>query len=153
MTWTSSTQQSTTLREADFFGHLVAPRLRQWGTYDRLENGLAGGIPDTNYVVDGYHGWLETKVVHSGKVYFERFQLPWLLKRARDMRGGLWVIATDDRAQHLWLWGPDTLAKAPRVKDRKWLVLEVNDLVSALPETKSFNWNWVRTKLGNDGFT
>lgn len=135
------------MREADFFARQVGPRLKSWGTYDRLENGLAGGIPDVNYVVGEVHGWLETKVVHSGKVYFEKFQLPWLFKRARFMPQGLWVLATNDRGDRLWLWNPETLSQAPRTVVKKWTVLEVKDLRSSIGDTLPLDWKSVHLRL------
>jgi outer membrane lipoprotein-sorting protein len=134
------------VKEDYFFNHHIAPRLKAWGTYDRLEN-MLGSVPDVNYVVDGTCGWLETKIVHSGKVYFEKFQLPWLFKRARYQKTGLWVLASDGKS--LWMWDPKTLATAPRTTERKWTVLQVADLESAIDDPMHWDWDLVRHNLAH----
>lgn len=65
--------------------------------WQRIESGLTGGgIPDTNYCVNGIEGWIEWKKTNSNKVTMRPDQVGWHLRRYRA--GGRTFIAV--RLQH-----------------------------------------------------
>lgn len=133
------------MRETEFYGNYLRPRLKAWGDHQRIETTTGSGVPDINYAIDQCHGWIETKVVHSGKLFFERFQLPWLHRRARFMGYGLYVLATN--GPDLLLYEPSQLFKVPHTVVKKWVTIETKDLVSMCPAGKPWPWDLVKVTL------
>ena len=69
----------------------------------RIENIAADCALDINYAIQRAQGWIETKIAKSQWLYFERFQLPAMRKRARVLGGrGVWVVAEVNGAVHMW---------------------------------------------------
>jgi len=131
--------------EATFYRNMVKPRFDDWGTHDRIENAVGSGLPDISYAI-GRQGWLETKVVHSGKIFFENFQLPWFKKRLRHMGGkDLWVLALDKDG--VKLYAAADLLDAPREKIRKWTVIKTADLAPTLVIKHPWDWQPLRQAL------
>jgi hypothetical protein len=54
----------------------------------------AGGVPDSNFCLDGTEGWVEHKATRVGTVKFRPLQPAWILRRSRA--GGLVRIAVRD---------------------------------------------------------
>jgi hypothetical protein len=131
--------------EATFYRNMVKPRFDEWGTHDRIENAVGSGMPDISYAI-GRQGWLETKVVHSGKLFFEKFQLPWFRKRLRHTDGrDLWVLAFDKET--VKLYAAAELLKAPREKVRKWTVIKTENVVPWLVIEHPWDWQPLRQAL------
>lgn len=117
--------------EKQFYASHVRPFILKYGEVFRIENAMGSGMPDLMYMGNKKTGFIETKVVHNGKIYFERFQLPWYnryLKHGADK--SLWVIATD--TVNIWLLDPKELLNAYRSVEKDWVVIssQVCDLVS-----------------------
>lgn len=68
---------------------------------------------------------MELKVIRSGKLHFEKFQLPWLLRRGRHTKD-LWVLAKG--SDKIFLYEILELLQAPKEKYRKWTVIRQKDL-------------------------
>jgi hypothetical protein len=137
------------MNETEFFRVHVRPRLERYGTYDRVENAVGTGMFDVNYAIEGTQGWLELKMVHSGgKIFFEKFQLPWLKRRARHTgNSGLWVLATDGKGA-IWLYGPKTLLAAPRTPYKDWVILQQVDLSPTIYSgIKPWPWDAIKETL------
>lgn len=131
--------------ESTFYQNMVKPRFDKWGTHDRVENAVGSGMPDISYAI-GRQGWLETKVVHSGKIFFEKFQLPWFKKRLRHMDGkDLWVLAHDKDG--VKLYAAADLTRAPREKYRKWTVVKTADVCPLLVIKPPWDWQPLRQAL------
>lgn len=45
--------------------------------------GTGGGIPDSNFCMQGVEGWIEYKRALGWVVTFQPMQVPWLMRRAR----------------------------------------------------------------------
>lgn len=64
--------------------------------WQAIESGLTGGgIPDSNFCVDGIEGWIEHKATSTNKVPIAADQVGWHLRRARA--GGRTFIAVRQR--------------------------------------------------------
>jgi hypothetical protein len=132
--------------ESTFYRNMVKPRFDDWGTHDRIENAVGSGLPDISYAIAPRQGWLETKVVHSGKLFFEKFQLPWFRKRLRHMGGkDLWVLA--HAGYQVNLYAAADLLEAPREKVRKWTVIKTTDLEPWLVIKAPWDWQPLRQAL------
>lgn len=129
--------------EATFYRNMVKPRFDEWGDHSRIENAVGSGIPDISYALQGRQGWCETKVIHSGKIFFERFQLPWFKKRLRHTDGkDLWVLALDKDG--VKLYAAADLIQAPREKIRKWTVIKTADVIPLAVVKRPEDWQAVR---------
>lgn len=129
--------------EATFYRNMVKPRFDEWGDHSRVENAVGSGMPDINYAIFPRQGWCETKVIHSGKIFFEKFQLPWFKKRLRHTGGkDLWVLALDKDG--VKLYAAADLVEAPREKIRKWSVVKTADVVPLVHVKKTEDWLAVR---------
>lgn len=66
-----------------------------------------GGVPDANYCVDGFEGWIEYKKTSAWAVRVRSDQVGWIERRLRH--GGRVLVAVRrqrDDADELWLlWG------------------------------------------------
>lgn len=64
--------------------------------WQAIESGLTGGgIPDSNFCVDGIEGWVEHKATATNKVLLSADQVGWHLRRSRA--GGRTFIAIRHR--------------------------------------------------------
>jgi len=125
--------------EATFYRNMVKPRFEEWGDHCRIENAVGSGMPDINYAFWPRQGWCETKVVHSGKLFFEKFQLPWMKKRLRHTEGkDLWVLALDKDG--VKLYAAADIVAAPREKIRKWNVVKTADITPVAIVKKPQDW-------------
>ena len=108
---------------------------------------LSSGLPDVAYTIEGVHGWIELKVIHpGGKIFFERFQLPWFSQRLKPAKGkGLWILATDNNA--LFLYAAGEVLKAPRERVARWTVVKTSDLTSTVMGLKPWPWKQVHEAL------
>jgi hypothetical protein len=132
--------------EGTFYRNLVKPRFEDWGDHCRIENAVGSGMPDINYAFWPRQGWCETKVVHGGKLFFEKFQLPWFRKRLRHTGGkDLWVLAYDKDATKLY--AAADLIEAPREKIRKWTVVRTADVVPLILVKCPGDWLAVRRAM------
>lgn len=131
--------------ESTFYRNMVKPRFDEWGTHDRIENAVGSGMPDISYAI-GRQGWLETKVIHSGKIFFQLFQLPWFKRRLRHMDGkDLWVLALDKDA--VKLYAAADLVQAPRERYRDWVVVKTADVEPWLIIKAPWDWQPLRQAL------
>ena len=128
------------MNEAEFYRTYVAPKLSAWGDHSRIENSLEGGTPDISYAITGVQGWIETKIIHSGKMSFEKFQLPWLRKRLRHAEGNLFIFATDQTA--LYVYGAGQVLKAKATTYRKWTQVAIADIEKPVVYGPQQPWPW-----------
>lgn len=127
--------------EADFYRNHVRKAFEQWGDHSRVENTAESGTPDITYAVGGIQGWVETKIIRSGCLKFEKFQLAWLRKRARHAHGkNLWVFATDGCS--LYVFTADQILKGPRTIDRDWVSVNVAALGKPRVFGEKMPWPW-----------
>lgn len=66
--------------------------------WQAIESGLTGGgIPDSNFCINGIEGWVEHKATSGNKIKFDKegFQVAWHLRRYRS--GGRTFIAIRQR--------------------------------------------------------
>lgn len=113
--------------ESDLSGKFM-PALRSRGYHaTRVENAQGSGTPDINYAKLRTQGWVETKVAKGPWLYFERFQIPWMVARCKATEGrGVWVLA--EIAGHAVLFSGPVIIAAPREPYRKWVRIRVDDL-------------------------
>lgn len=133
--------------EATFYRNMVKPRFDEWGDHCRIENAVGSGMPDINYAfAPRRQGWCETKVIHSGKIFFEKFQLPWMKKRLRHTEGkDLWVLALDKDG--VKLYAAADLIEAPREKIRKWTVVRTANVAPLVWVKRPEDWQAVHRAM------
>lgn len=128
----------------------IQPKLKSWGALDRVENTMGSGMWDIHLCCDGVHNWVETKMEKGGKLYFERFQLQFATRLTRAGATNLFVIAgRDSRNGHMGVYHASALLAAPRMIERKWHVIQVEDLEPCLTMTKSYDWDALRLLLSS----
>ncbi len=111
------------MKETDLYATL-RPHL---GECDRVENSAASGMGDVFYNLDyGVTGWIETKLIKNGLIYFERFQPQWLRKHS-DLGARIWVIAMDLKGSIYMYRARDGILKAPRTLIGKWTTVKCED--------------------------
>jgi hypothetical protein len=132
------------MNETEFSANYVVPKIRKWGGHaERIENAATTGTPDINYALFPAQGWLETKVLKSGFLYFERFQIPWFSKRLRATGGHyVWVLATDQVSA--FLYSATSILAAPREPYKKWVRVRSSDLQAV--ETVPLSGSWAAVK-------
>lgn len=137
------------MTESDWWA-LVKVQLDRWGDSCRIESTTGGGVPDVNYAIDGHHGWIELKVAKAGKLYFERFQIPWMRRRLRHM-DAVWVLALVDDELRLYHAGDIVHAQChvESNKTKTWTVVEVNGIVATVSGPRPWPWHDVFTILTN----
>ena len=69
------------MKESEFWNKWAKPLLLSRGLADRIESSTSPGIPDVNWQVGEKSGWMELKITKGKYVYFEKFQIPWIVKR------------------------------------------------------------------------
>jgi hypothetical protein len=101
-------------RESKVFTRLKGYICHPDDRFDRIENGLAPGWPDVNYVLAGVEGWIELKapvepVKPSTPLFGSNHQVSldqrnWFLRQL-NARGRCWLlIGTDKRLMLLHGW-------------------------------------------------
>lgn len=134
------------MNEQQFYQGMVRPKLQTWGwSYERIENLLAPGLPDINYMTDnGDDGWIETKIIHDdGKIFLEKFQLPWAMKRLLvSPNARLFMLAKMNKPMpSVFLTHMSELVKVRGTAEpyNKWLVFKYSDI----------KWDCVATSKGD----
>lgn len=126
----------------------VKPHLDKWGSHSRVENTVEPGMWDIHYCFNGMFGWIETKVEHQGKLYFEKFQLPWGQRYQRAGALKLFVLASlAGEKSPMALYHSSTVLKATRTPERKWITVRTSDLDPLLVMTKKYDWDALRLYL------
>lgn len=135
------------MRETELFAKLQ-PHLKEWGTYDRVENALGAGMSDIYYNIKGTVGWIETKVAKGDWIYFEKFQPNWMNKHLRQGFHRMFIIVLD-KNEMIHLWRAYQVLDAPRVPYEKWQAVNMNDLPPAkiVMEKPYRHWESVRNEL------
>tara|TARA_R100000687_G_C6416721_1_gene148997 strand:- start:514 stop:948 length:435 start_codon:yes stop_codon:yes gene_type:complete len=70
-------------------------KLGPLGQWTRIENVVGTGMPDVNWF-PGTDIWIELKVVHGTKVFFQASQISWA-KHRHKKRGSVWIIAKGEK--------------------------------------------------------
>lgn len=134
------------MREDELYKRYVQPRLSDWGDCCRVENTVDSGMPDVNYAIEDTHGWLELKVTHGGLYHFERFQLPWLKRRARHSKD-VWVLALHDRKAVVRLHSVSQLFEVELGTKKKWTTMDAEDVPFVLELKLQSDWQQLRQVL------
>jgi hypothetical protein len=118
--------------EKEFYAKLVKPYLEIFGCCERMENAAGSGTPDINYsggLPDKMKrtGFIETKIVYSGKLHFELYQLPWLARRGKHAPvGTLWVMTYEPKYDMIGLVNALVAVKAPRKRHAGFVEVEAH---------------------------
>lgn len=127
---------------------LAKVQFDRWGDACRIENSAGSGMPDVNYAIEDYHGWIELKVAKRGKLVFETFQIPWLRRRLRHM-DDLWVLAMV--GPELCLYHASEIVSAQTylavTKQKTWTVINTLDIMPMVRGPKPWPWEQVRAAL------
>ena len=116
------------------------------GECDRVENSAASGMADVFYNIDGKTGWVETKLIKSGLIYFEKFQPQWIRKHS-ILGARIWVVAMDLRETIYFYYAADILV-APRTLIGKWATVRADDVTPYLKMEKPYKlWGRVHELL------
>src|SRR3954470_1689211 len=110
------------LRESHLYQR-IEPKLNQWGAATRIENALAGSLPDIIYCIKGTVGFIETKLEKGGQLYFEKFQIPWAIRQLKAGCRHLFVVAMPDYDDTtLLVYDYENIVATPRFMRGKWKV-------------------------------
>jgi hypothetical protein len=140
------------MRETKLWSRLE-PHFKHWGEFSRVENAIEPGMWDIHYCIDGQLGWLETKIVHSNLLYFEKFQLPWGRRYWRTGATNMFVIAGFEGLSGLmYIYHVKEITSAPKTLDRKFVVINIEDINPQISLEKPYNWEVLRQLL-SDPFT
>ena len=116
------------------------------GECDRVENSLVSGMADVFYNLGGITGWVETKLIKSDLIYFEKFQPQWISKHSK-IGARIWVVAMDSR-ETIYFFHPEEILTSPRTLVGKWTTIKVDDLEPHLITMKPYkSWGQVRELL------
>ncbi|CAB4182473.1 hypothetical protein UFOVP1090_15 [uncultured Caudovirales phage] len=95
------------MNEAKFSSWLMQNWLSGDGIHaQRIETSTASGVPDINFCVQGFEGWIETKVfTPSGKVLLRPYQRAWMHRRL-IAKGEIFIVALNEKTNvvHCWLF-------------------------------------------------
>ena len=118
------------------------------GECDRVENSMTSGMADVFYNMgDGITGWVETKLIKSGLIYFERFQPQWLSKHSK-LGARIWVVAMDSQETIYFYPADGGILQAPRTLIGKWTTIKVEDISTPFKMLKPYkSWGYVRELL------
>jgi hypothetical protein len=143
-----ATTRTNKVKESDTVYARIMPKLNEWGACTRIDNALVGSVPDIHYCVDGIHGWIEGKQEKRGELYFEKFQLPWVIKyRRANTRHLLLAVCPDYHPTSLNIYDYTDVVDIPRYIKGKWTVVKAIDLPRLLLLEKPFNWDALRVLL------
>ena len=88
----------------------IAPKLRPYGRFERVENSISSGWPDLYYLVRGHSGWIELKYLPRWPKLattlvripsLTREQTHWLGKEAQN-GGRAYLLLQVERDYHLF---------------------------------------------------
>jgi hypothetical protein len=95
------------MNEAKFSSWLMQHWLSGEGVHaQRIETTTGSGIPDINFCVQGFEGWLETKVFTPGRrVLLRPYQRAWMHRRL-IAKGEVFIVALDEKTGivHCWIF-------------------------------------------------
>jgi len=134
------------VRETKLYSR-IEPKLNDWGASTRVENAMVGSLPDIHYCIDGRLGWIETKLIKSGKIYFEKFQAPWVSKQEKAGCKHLFILAGVNDNSLMYLYDYREAIRAPREIIGKWRVIKMSDLTPLLTLDKPYDWMPFKTYL------
>lgn len=119
------------------------------GECDRVENILVSGMADVFYNMgNGITGWVETKLIKSGLIYFEKFQPQWISKHSK-IGARIWIIAMDQK-ETIYFYQPRVILSAPRTLVGKWITVRVTDIVPYFEMYKPYrSWGQVHELLSS----
>lgn len=137
------------MKETKLYAKLK-PHFDQWGIVDRVENALGSGMSDIFYNFSGNVGWIETKLMKKGELYFEKFQPNWIRRHVRQGFPRMFIIAMDEE-ETIYLWNAiDVISTQPRSYG-KWTVYDAEEArMPLLMMTKPYSsngWAMMRQSL------
>lgn len=132
--------------EKDFWNNVAHPPLKKAGEFERVENAQGVGTADVSYAMNGVQGWIETKVEKGGHLYFEKFQIPWLLRR-RSHAEHIYVLAYFPKTSAVVLYDPQQLMWAEREVHGKWTRVRAQDLPDIMTLSRPYAWHKLIEKL------
>lgn len=136
------------MNEAELYRRIVRPKLGSWGDCRRVENSVDSGMPDVNYAFDGVNGWLELKLSHGGLYHFEKFQLPWLKRRARHSKD-VWVLGLNTGTASVRLHSVDQILSVDTKIKGKWTTMVSNDVPFHLDLELKSDWSQLRQVMNH----
>jgi hypothetical protein len=115
------------MKETDFYQKHVR-KMAGVLHLERIESAVGTGFPDVSAAGGGKQFLIETKVAKVGEgtewLYFERFQLPFYMKRLRYTNNkGVFVLAMCSSG--VCLWRASDLIDSPREPYRKWTRIDL----------------------------
>lgn len=131
------------MKESKLYAKLQ-PYLSRWGEVDRVENVLGSGMSDVFYNIDGVVGWVETKVMKRGLLYFEKFQPNWMRKHVRAGFSRVFVVAIDER-ETILVWRASRVVDGKFVPQSKWLTFDTSQAEPNLTMPKPYT-KWLAFK-------
>lgn len=110
---------------------------------ERIENSVGSGFPDVSAAGDGSQFLIETKVAktHGGHecMFFERFQLPFYMKRLRYTRGkGIYVLTLNEEGNYIYAYAARDLLESHREAYKRWMTIRLDDVVPIYMVNKTF---------------
>lgn len=108
--------------------------MKQVLTMDRIENSIGNGFPDISCAGKGKQFFIESKVEKSGFVYFEKFQIPWMMTRLRytDQKGVFVSVMADNEDRKIHTFEAKHIIATPREPYKKWVRLKITDIKETL---------------------
>lgn len=135
------------MRENKLWNRL-SPKLKAWGEVSRVENIVEPGMWDIFYTFEAQMGWIETKIVHSNKLYFERFQIPWGRRYWHNGANQMFVLAGfEDQKGTIYVYHVKEIVQAPTTIDRKFTVISLLDINPQMSMSKPYDWDRLRLFL------
>lgn len=126
------------MNETEFYHKKVSPWSNKHGEHSRVENTAESGMPDMNCCWGYFQFWLELKVIKGGKLYFEKYQIPWISRRYKQFGDtGMWVLAWDNKTESLRMYQPSNILSAIRTVEKKWVTVQVEDLMNLVKPNAS----------------
>lgn len=137
------------MRESDFWSQHCRAPLNKGMVSDRIENVAGSGMPDVSYSINDVTGWLELKVEKAGLLYFQRSQLPWMIRRLRHC-SRVFVLAYGTTGIVRLIHAPEVL-RAEQAMVKKWVTVRWKDLTPVV-ELRAKPWRWENVrKVLNSG--
>lgn len=123
------------MNETGFYqGHVR--KMEQTLHLARIENSVGSGFPDISAAGMGKQFLIETKVskVHAGydSLFFEKFQIPFAMKRLRFTAGkGMFVMALCRDQEEIVVYNMSAIIAAERFVYKKWTVVPLPNIAVA----------------------
>ena len=109
--------------------------------FQRIENRVGEGIPDTFICMDGYNFFIELKIIKNNRIILQKSQIAWNIKYSR-CNGVSFFLASSPKERCLFLFeGQKALEiQGSRVEDIEYLVRgSIKDVVAYLQERCCIN--------------